>query len=153
MKNRLLVAFLLLVSMTVIVSCIPIVHSVYRCGLRNRTSDTLFLFLDPSTLFDTSFIYWEEADAKYTQSGDTTTIYVNGKKTIVYKMTCALPDSTVGSLDIFEYFPYDTGYIYAVKWNDVTRYSAKDIYDKQLYKTKKITKDDFEDNIYEYRYE
>ena len=46
----------------------------------------------------------------------------------------------------------DTCYIYAIKWQVATQYSIEEIRAKKLYDKRTVTKKDFHDGIYEYRY-
>ena len=80
---------------------------------------------------------------------DTTIVYVKGKKTTFFNHYYAIPDTFAGRIYPF---PKGTCYLYTIKWQVATRYSFDEIRAKKLYDRRVVTKKDFQDHIYEYRY-
>lgn len=117
----------------------------------NCTNDTLLFDLSTSETIKDD-IYWgiHPEDTFRLFPEDTTTVYVNGKKTTFLNYYYAVPDTFAGGVYPF---PKGTCYLYTIKWQVATRYSFDEIRAKKLYDRRVVTKKDFHhDWIYEYRY-
>jgi hypothetical protein len=117
--------------------------------VKNCTNDTLFVDLTDSDTLTDNF-YWgvHPDDTVGVFQKDTTSVYIRGKKVILYKFHCVLPDSTSWG---FYPLPKETCYIYIVKKQVITRYTFDEICEKKLYDRKIVTKKSFHDNVFEYR--
>ncbi len=119
--------------------------------IKNCTKDTLLVELTESDTLD-DWMYWDEnpKDTLWMNlPKDTTVIYVRGEKAVIKNDHYVLPDSFLFTGTIFA---YDTYYIHAIKWQDVKHYPLEEIRSRKLYDTQTVTRKDFRDRLFEYRY-
>jgi len=149
MKNIDKILILVLLNLVVLNSCcIDTKHRGFV--IWNCTNDTLLFDLSTSETIDDD-IYWgiHPEDTFRIFPEDTISVYVKGKKTTFLNHYYAIPDTFAGRIYPF---PKSTCYLYAIKWRVATRYSFDEIRAKKLYDRRVVTKKDFQDHIYEYRY-
>lgn len=119
---------------------------------RNCTNDTLLLEVTESdTLND--WMYWG-VNPGDTVVGiypfDTIEVNIKGEDMAFYTFYRISPDSII-SEGLYP-FPKDSCYIYAIKWQDATRYTREEIHAKKLYERRVVTKRDFdEDWVYDFK--
>lgn len=136
---------------TALISCA--IDTKTSLCIRNCTKDTLLIELTESDTLD-NWIYWGEHGEDSIGSNippDTIWVYIKGKKVIINTYFYAMQDST-----LFVY-PYifsnkDTCYIYAIKWQVATHFTLEEIRSKKLYSRQPVTKKDFHNRLYEFRY-
>lgn len=145
--------FFILMSVisAVLNSCVFDSKTFYR--MKNCTKDTLLIELTESDSLD-CWIYWGK-NAEDTiipvLSEDTIEIYINGRKETIKKSYLVLPDSFL-LVDSHLFYYKDKYYVYAIKWNDAIEYSLDEIRAKKLYDRRTVTKKDFRNRTFEYRY-
>ena len=119
--------------------------------IKNCTTDTLLIeLMEFDTLNDE--IYWNHiGDSIILDPKDTTIVYIDGNKKILWNNFCVFPDSSVCVTPLL--FDYkDTCFIYTIKWQVVTHYTLEEIRDRKLYDRRPVTKKDFKRNrLFEYR--
>lgn len=147
--NRLRIAFLfVLLQVSFLSSCVLDSKPMGYC-VKNCTKETLLVNLTESDTLD-SEMYWD----KYSKdsiliSTDTTSIYINGKKNVIFNYYCVEPETMSRGYFLIN---SDTFYLYAVKWSIVKAYTLEEIRKKKLYDRRVVRKMDFGYNrIFEYR--
>lgn len=152
MKNVGKILILVLLSLVALNSCV--MDTVNSLCIRNCTKDTLFLEL---TEVDTlgKGIYWSKDNKDICRlifPEDTTGVCIHGEKVFLWLPYRTMPDTISFYAPLFTLMEKDTCYIYAIKWQVATQYSIEEICAKKLYDRRVVTKKDFHDGIYEYRY-
>ena len=140
-----------LMASSVFASCV-IDHRTALC-IRNCEKDTFFLELTESSVLDNG-IYFDR-DSENMNVGvfpeDTTEISIHGEKVIFWNQYCTLPDSmSFHASYLFDI--QDTCYIYAIRRQVAMHYSLDEIREQGLYDRQVVTKKDFHNGVFEYRY-
>lgn len=143
--------FLLLLSSFILYSCVfdtmPLGYSVKNC-----TNDTLLMSVTEADTLGNEMYWYKgfEDSVGNVFPEDTIMFQVHGKKVAVFTCSYILPDS---SLTVWPQFnSNDIYYVYTIKWHDVTRYSLEEIRAKKLYNKRAVSKEDFQNRLFEYRY-
>lgn len=119
---------------------------------RNCTNDTLLLEVTMSDTLD-DWMYWGVHPGDTVVLGypyDTIEVNIRGEMTALSTYFRVSPDSVMlGGL-----YPFnkDSCYIYAIKWQDATRYTREEIHAKKLYERRVVMKRDFDDDwVYDFK--
>ncbi len=119
---------------------------------RNCTNDTLLLEVTMSDTLD-DWMYWGVHPGDTVVMGypyDTVEVNIRGEKTVLSTYFRVSPDSVM----LAGLYPFnkDSCYIYAIKWQDATRYTREEIHAKKLYERRVVKKRDFDDDwVYDFK--
>lgn len=127
----------------------PLGYSIVNC-----TNDTLLIDIMQSDTLDDEMYYndkqWHDTIGRIFPE-DTIMFYRHREKVVVWRGYYAQPDSTVFfGPELFNL--KDTCYIYAIKWNVAKYYTLDEIRARKLYYKQAVTKWDFHNRLFEYRY-
>ncbi len=122
----------------------PLGYSVKNC-----TKDTLLIDLSESDTLNND-MYWNlhSRDTIGLISMDTTSVYICGKKVVIFNFYCVAPETKSGG---FWPINSDTFYIYTIQWNVARNFTLEKIREKKLYGRRLVTKKDFKNRLFEYR--
>jgi hypothetical protein len=127
-------------------------------SVKNCTNDTLILELSRVDTLDGSDAYWirdsvykylSPTDTVLLDSGDTTMVYIHGKKVSFHNYRLTKPGEICVSADTLDI--HGTAYVYAIKWQTAKKYTLEEIRAKKLYDRKTVTKKDFINRLYEFK--
>lgn len=141
-------SYYILLSLILFSSCIfdykPLGYWAENC-----TNDTLIMEInEPDELSDGANWIYNMQDSVIPDITDTISGNIHGKKMIFSKYYCVKPFSKSGAF----FSKFDTCYLYVIKWSTLQKHSIEDIRKKKLYDRRILTKKDFREHKYEYRY-
>lgn len=145
LNMRMLLLYLLL---GILSSCVLDFKSLGYC-VKNSTKDTLLIDLTESdTLNDEMYWNLQSRDSIGLISTDTISVYICGKKVVIFSFYCVAPEAKSGG-----FLPKnsDTLYLYTIKWNVAKSYTLEEIRMKKLYNRRRVTKKEFKNHVFEYK--
>lgn len=147
-RTKKIVGLSLFVLMVLSTSVSCVMDGVSWFYIKNCTKDSLLINVTRTdTLVDWQFWLIED---EHPMSQYDTRVFDDAFHLAVAG-SLVLPDSMI-SMDPYILQRYDSCYIYAVKYSVARKYSIDDIRAKKLYDRQVVTKRDFHDRLFEYKY-